>query len=254
MGARARLIASQLAFAGLLVVAWQWASMTGWADPSFVGAPSDVVGRLVEWLDDGTLFLHAGSTLSVLLAGFVAGTLAGVALGILVGRSAVAREVLEPFLIFFNGMPRLILQPFFVVWLGFGFAPKVALVIAVIIVVVAVNVATALQHLDRDLVANVRVLGAGVGAMTRHVYLPSLSVVLLATSRANIGFAFQAALVSEFVGTSSGLGFLIVKGQNNFDVDTIWAALVVVVVLSTLLDLAIRQVEVRATRWMAKRG
>ena len=86
--------------------------------------------------------------------------------------------------------------------------------------------------------------------MAWNVYLPSLTLAIAATSRTNIGLAFQASLVAEFVGTTSGLGYLIVMGQNLFDIDTIWVALVVVIALATLLDLLLSRIEARATRWM----
>jgi NitT/TauT family transport system permease protein len=252
MGSRSLFLACQLAFATAFVFGWQWASTAGLLDPSFIGTPLGVLSRLAEWVRDGSIFQQSGATLLLIAVGLAAGTLLGSALGVLVGSSLTGREILGPFLLFFNGMPRLVLQPFFVVWLGFGFMPKVALVVAVIFVMVAVNIVAALQQVDRDLVANMRVLGAKPMNMLRHVYLPSVTLALLSTSRANIGFAFQSALVAEFVGTNSGLGFLIVKGQNTFDVDSIWAALTIVVVLSIILDQMLSLVEVRSMRWMPR--
>jgi NitT/TauT family transport system permease protein len=151
---------------------------------------------------------------------------------------------------FFNGMPRLILQPFFVVWLGFGFAAKTSLVVAVIVIMVMVTFVTAFRDIDRDIVSNTRLLGAGPTGMTLHVYAPALALALLSSARTTLGFALQATLVSEFVGAAGGLGFLIVKGQQTFDVSTIWAALVVVVVLAVILDAVVAAFERHATRWL----
>ncbi len=230
--------------------AWQYAAGTGTLDPGFTGSPLGVATHLREWVSDGSLFQHMLSTLAVLLGGFGLGTAVGCLLGGWIGMSKTAHDVVEPFLIFFNGMPRLVLQPFFIVWLGFGYASKVALVVAVIVVLVTVSIAVALKEVDRDLVANIRILGGNKRELAWNVYLPSLTLALVAAARTNIGFAFQAALVSEFIGTTSGLGYLIVKGQNLFDVNAIWAALVVVIAIACVLDFLISKVEIRATRWM----
>ena len=247
---RASMIAAQVAVVLGVLLAWHTVARMGVVDPGFFGSPAGVADRLWHWVSDGSLAGHVLSTLGILLTGFLIGSVAGCALGAWIGLSPTAHDVIEPFLIFFNGMPRLILQPFFIIWLGFGFASKVALVVAVIIILVAVGIASALKDIDKDLVANVRILGGNRREMAWNVYLPSLTLAIAATSRTNIGFAFQAALVAEFVGTTSGLGYLIVKGQNLFDIDTIWAALVVVIALATVLDHLISRIEARATRWM----
>lgn len=247
---RVSMVASQVGLVLAVTLAWHYVARMGVVDPGFIGSPAGVADRLWKWVLDGSLVGHVISTLEILLAGFLIGTVAGGALGAWIGLSPTAHDVVEPFLIFFNGMPRLILQPFFIIWLGFGFASKVSLIVAVIIVLVAVGIANALKDIDRDLVANVRILGGNRRDMAWNVYLPSLTLAIVATSRTNIGFAFQAALVAEFVGTASGLGYLIVTGQNLFDIDTIWAALVIVVALASFLDYLLSRIEARATRWM----
>jgi ABC-type nitrate/sulfonate/bicarbonate transport system permease component len=244
------LVAAQLATVVATVLLWQWGSDTGRLHPSFFGSPSGVWDTLAGWADDGTLLRQLGSTLTLLATGLAIGTALGVVLGLLIGLSDLARAILEPFLIFFNGMPRLVLQPFFIIWLGFGFAARAALGIVVIFVLVAVSVASALAALDRSLVARARLLGAGRTDLIRHVYLPWLMVDLLSNSRANVGFAFQAALVAEFVGGASGLGYLIVRGQNTFDVNSIWAALLIVVAASIVLDALIVRTQNRTSRWL----
>jgi NitT/TauT family transport system permease protein len=209
-----------------------------------------VWARIREWIQDGSLLEHIGATLGVLVTGFAVATVLGVALGVLICVSDWAYDILEPFLMFFNGMPRLILQPFFVVWLGFGFAAKTSLVVAVIIIMVVVTFVTAFREIDRDIVSNTKLLGAGPAHMMLHVYAPALALALVSSARTTLGFALQATLVSEFVGAAGGLGYLIVKGQQTFDVSTIWAALAVVVVLAMILDAVVAAFERYATRWL----
>lgn len=250
MRSSAALISSQVAFVALLLLGWQWLGNTGRIDLGFVGTPRLVWVKLLEWLGDGSLLGHVASTVSVLLAGFLLATLLGTVLGVLISVSHWASEILEPFLTFFNGMPRLILQPFFVVWLGFGFAAKISLVVTVIVIMVVVSTAAAFKEVDCNIVDNTRLLGAGPRDLALHVYLPSLALALVSSARTTLGFALQATLVSEFVGAASGLGYLIVKGQQTFDVSAIWAALVVVVALSMILDTIVSAIEHHVTRWM----
>lgn len=244
------MIAAQVAAVVVVVVLWQVLSRSRALDPSFIGTPTGVWSTLREWAADGTILAQLSATMLLLLVGLAIGTVVGTLLGMLIGLSRFARDVIEPFLIFFNGMPRLVLQPFFIVWLGFGFVSRLALVFVVIVVLVVVGVANALDRIDRELVVNAQLMGASRLDVLRQVYVPWLGVDLIANARSNVGFAFQAALVAEFVGGASGLGYLIVRGQNTFDIDSIWAALVIVVAVSIVIDRLLVLMQGRASRWL----
>ena len=240
----------QIATVPVLLAVWQWASVGGYVSAAYFGAPLATGALLWSMLVDGSVIHHIGQSMIVLGAGFAGGMILGMGIGIITGISRWANDILEPIIIFFNGMPWIILQPFFVVWLGFGYAPKISLVVAVIVVMVAVSTSAALKEVDRDIKMNARILGAGTWGMVTEVYAPSLTLAMISTSRINLAFAFQATLVSEFVGTADGLGFLIIKGQQTHDVNLIWVALVVVVILSSAIDLIVTRIERYSLRWM----
>jgi len=243
------MVAAQVATAVVLLVFWQWLGDAGRIDLGFVGTPARIFSRLQEWLRDGSVFHHIFSTLTVVLGGFLIATVIGTALGVLIGLSKTAADILAPFLAFLNGMPRLVLQPLIVVVLGFGVLAKMSLVVIVILVMVIVSIAAAFRDIDEGIVLNATVLGASPLDLALHVYVPAVALMVVSSARNTLGFALQAALVAEFVGTADGLGFLIVKGQQTFDVSTIWAALVVVVLLAVVLDQALAQIGRIVSRW-----
>lgn len=236
MRTRALLVVAQLATVAALLRLWEWASDTGRIDPVIFGSPSEAFARLGDWISDGSLPGHVFATLRVLLLGYTLAIVIGVALGALVGLSDLARQILDPFLMFYMGMPRLILYPFLVVWLGFGLLPKVVFVVLVIAVMVAVIVQGGFRDVQGDMVDNMRLLGAGNADLARHVYLPALTGVIVSTSRLTLGKAFAATIFAEFVATTQGLGYLVIVGQQNYNANSVWAALLVVLVVSFLLD------------------
>jgi NitT/TauT family transport system permease protein len=198
--------------------------------------------------------MHIAATLTVMLTGLLVASAIGTALGIMIGLSRTTAEVLEPFLAFLNGMPRLVLQPLIVVVLGFGVAAKVSLVVIVVVVMIVVTTAAAFRDIDENILLNARLLGASPLNLAQHVYLPAVAVTAIASGRNVLGFALQATILSEFVGTSEGLGFLITRGQNTFDVSSIWAALVAVVALAMVLDALLSRLERGASHWRAAPG
>lgn len=240
----------QLACVVAFLWLWQWASTTGYIRSFEFGKPSEVYRTLVRWWQDGTLLTASLSTLQVLLLGWGVGTLVGMAVGVLTGVSPFAREVLEPFLDFVNALPRLILQPFVVIWLGFGLPAKLVFVVMVVWIVTAVAVAEGSRQIPQELVQNTRLLGAGRLRVLRDVYAPSLGLWVVTSSRTTFGFAFQAAVLAEFVGTNQGLGHLIIAAENQFQVNSIYAALAVIMVISIAGNALLSLAEARATRWM----
>lgn len=241
---------SQLIFLVAFVAVWQWASSSGHIDSFFFGRPSRIWDQLTKWSGDGVLSSDVGSTTELLVVGFAAGLLAGAALGTLMSFSRLAGDVLEPFVVFFNAVPRIVLYPFLLVWLGFDLTPKVVLIVLVMMPTVAISVVTGFKEVDGAYLSNMRALGAGWFDLARHVYVPSLALWLLSTCRVTFAFAFQAALVAELVGATHGVGFLIVQGQSQFDVDQIYAALVLVLVIAVIADVVLRGLERRASRWV----
>lgn len=229
---------------------WQWASDTNRIKAFNFGKPTLVYRALVAWWHSGTLVDATLSTLRVLLVGWVIGTVIGVIVGLLIGTVPIIREIFEPFLVFVNGLPRLILQPFLIIWLGFGFAPKVVLVVMAIWIIVTIAVAQGCQQIPQELVANVRLLGATRRTVARDVYAPSLGLWFVSSARSTFGFAFQATVLSEFVGTNEGLGHLISFATNTLKVNQVYAALIVVMVLALAGNALLSLLESFATRWM----
>ncbi|BBG02569.1 MULTISPECIES: ABC transporter permease [Pseudonocardia] len=245
---------AQLGLVVALIGIWAWGSVSGWLDDFSFGSPWDTGAQLSAWLQDGTLLEGAVATLQVLLIGWAIGMAVGVVVGTVLGLSSFANRVAGPYLAFFNGMPRLILYPFLAIWLGFDLTSKVTMVAMVISVPVILTVSSGFREVDADLLANVRLLGAGMPQTIRDVYGPSLAIWVVSTARVTLGYAFQAAIAAEFVGASVGLGYLTVLGQERLDVNQIWAALVAVVIIAWALDGLVSAADRRLLRWMPARG
>jgi NitT/TauT family transport system permease protein len=235
-----------------LIALWQWASATGRIDPFFFGRPSVIWSRLSGWVSNGSLWPNLLQTVELLAIGYACGLVIGFVLGWLMGASRLAQAVLEPFVVFMNSVPRIILYPFFVVWLGFGQLPKELSVILVMVPIVAINIATGYKSVEGHYLSNTRAQGARGRQLAVHVYVPSLSLWVLSTCRVTFGLAFQAAISAELISSTSGLGYLASQGLSRFDVNAVYAALLVVTVVAVIVDGGLGLIERRATRWMPR--
>jgi NitT/TauT family transport system permease protein len=240
----------QAAAVALILILWQKLSEHHMIDPVFFSGPTRIWDQIKSWESSGLLWSNIGATMKVFAVGYVVGTAVGTLVGVVLGTIPLVREVLEPFLAFFNAMPRLVLLPLMIVWFGFGLFPKVLLVVAVIQFVVAINVATGLTTVRSDLLDNARLMGASHTQLILHVYAPSIALWILTTARTNVGYAFNAAIAAEFIGASAGLGYLLTLGQTALSADQVWAALVLASLMAVLIDCLLAAVERRSLRWM----
>jgi NitT/TauT family transport system permease protein len=241
---------------GIVVVAlavWQLGVHAKVIDPFFWGEPTGVWKTLVDWFTVGTSQGSLGQqivvTLEEALMGFAIGSVLGVVCGIALGRVALLSEVFGPFLKAANSIPRIILGSIFTVAFGFGIQSKVILAVVLVFFGVFFNAFQGAREVDRNLIANARLLGASRWQVTRDVVLPSAFTWILASLHISFGFALIGALVGEILGANEGLGLLIRSSQNNFDMNGVLAGMVLVAVIALTAEGLITLLERRLLRW-----
>jgi NitT/TauT family transport system permease protein len=242
----------QVALIGAVIGAWQLAADHGPLNEFLFSRPSHVWSFLWTWTKDGTLASNLWTTMKVLLEGWGFGVVGGAAIGVALGVNRTVREIFEPFIVFANAVPRLLFLPILIVLFGFGSTPKVILVVLVVIFIVAVTVAAGIREISPDLLLNARMLGARPLDRLRIIYLPAVAIWILTSARTTVGYAVQATIASEFIGSSKGLGTLIIEGDVRLDVGEMFAAITVVFLLGIALDSLLGVIQKRATRWMPR--
>jgi NitT/TauT family transport system permease protein len=239
----------------LLVIlgGWELFADLKWVDPFFYGKPSGIYDQLIHWARHGTAFgslwLQIWVTLKEALLGFAFGVSAGIVLGVLLGQVRFLSDVLGPYIKIINALPRIVLGSIFFVAFGFGTTSKVLLASVLVFFVVFFNAFQGVREVDRNLVANARVLGASRWQVVRNVVVPSALVWIIASLHVAFGFAIIGAIVGEFLGAQKGLGLVISNAQNNFNPDGVFAAMLIIGVVALTAEAAIAQLEHRLLAW-----
>jgi NitT/TauT family transport system permease protein len=236
------------AFAILLAV-WELAGRADLLNPLYMPAPSAIAGALVELFGDGRIWPHIEATFSAALVGLVLGIAVGVALGVAAALIAPIAELLEPVMLLLNAVPRVILAPLFVIWLGIGLASKIALSFILVSVVIFFTVFTGIRQVDRRLVDRVVTLGGNRWALLQHVYLPSVAAWVLGNLKVAVGFAFTGACVGEFVAASRGLGYLLSFAQSTFNAPLMMAIVFLIMAVVLVIFAFASRLEKRLLRW-----
>ena len=177
--------------------------------------------------------------------GFVYGVIAGVTVGVLLGQSRFLADVLTPYIKVMNAIPRIVLGSLFTVALGLGTTSKVALAAVLVFFVVFFNAYQGVREVDRNLLANARVLGASRFQITRHVVVPSGLTWIIASRHV----AFGLAIIGGFLGSQKGLGLVIATSQNNFNPNGVFAAMFIIAILALTAEGLIGVLERRLLGW-----
>ena len=239
----------------LILLVWHFAAGASDTVAFFFGKPLEVARRLWAWfVTDADIYRHLGATLSETLLAFAIGTLGGLGVGLWLALSPFASRVLDPYLKAANAMPRVILAPIFGMWFGLGIWSKVALAVTLVFFVVFFNVYQGVREVSPVVLANARMMGANARQLLRHVYAPSAMSWVFSSLHTSVGLAFVGAVVGEYLGSASGVGYLILQAEGSFDVNTVFAGIVLLTVFALLLDGAVGLIEHRLMKWQPGSG
>jgi NitT/TauT family transport system permease protein len=218
----------------------------------FFGEPQKVFLTIVDWFASGEIFAHLGVTLLETALGFLIGAASGLGVGLWLALSPTASAVTEPYIKGFNSMPRVVLAPIFAVWFGLGIWSKVALGVTLVFFVVFFNVYQGVREVSPTLIANARMLGASRRQLLRSIYLPSAMSWVFASLHNAVGLAFVGAVVGEYLGSSRGVGYLILQAEGTFDINTVFAGIIVLTAFALVLDAVVGAVERRLMTWQPR--
>jgi NitT/TauT family transport system permease protein len=255
----------QLGLLVLLFVFWHVMTVPGLIPPFmfdnvnqasfFFGEPLKMCQRVWAWfVTDADIYKHLSVTLAETLMAFAIGSGLGLGGGLWLALAPMASAILEPYIKAMNAMPRIILAPIFSVWFGLGMGSKVALGVTLVFFIVFFNVYQGVKEVSPVVLANARMLGADQRQLLRHVYLPSATSWVFSSLHTSVGLAFVGAVVGEYLGSSQGVGYLILQAEGSFDINTVMAGIVVLTVFALVLDALVGRVEKRLMKWQPKSG
>ena len=220
----------------------------------FLAVPSRIFTTLWQMFATGTIWAPLGVSASAFAIGLALAILAGLPLGILLGRSATLNAMFDPFVTAFNATPRLVFLPLLMLWLGIGLWSKVAVVFLGALFPLLINTHEGVRNADKLLVNVVRSFGASGFDVARLVVIPNALPFIVVGLRLAIGRAILGVVVAEFFGAQDGLGVVMVRAASSFNVDVVFAGLIVFAALSLVMTGLVKIIENRMSRWRPQRA
>lgn len=232
----------------ILIGGWEtWVRLAD-VDPAVLAPPSRVATALFE--TRGVLLGHTATTLAETAIGLAVGAAVGVLIALLIASVPMARRAVEPLLVVLQTIPPIVLAPILVLSLGFGWAPRIVVVVLTVFFPVAVAATGALLGADRDRIDLVRSFGGTRFDVLRHITFPGALPAIFDGLRVSAAYAVAAAAIAEQIGGArSGLGLYIARSQRSFRADQVLAGVVVIAALSLLVYGLVSVCANHATPW-----
>jgi NitT/TauT family transport system permease protein len=196
-----------------------------------------------------TVWQHLLITLTEGVLAFAIGAAAGILLGFWLARRPFLSAVFDPYVKMLNALPRVVLAPIFMLWLGLGIWSKVALGVTLVFFIVFFNVYQGVKEVSPTILANARMLGMSEHQLFRHVYWPSALSWMFSSLHTSVGFAIIGAVVGEYLGSAAGLGYMIQQAEGTFDTTGVFAGMIILAIFVLAIDWCVTLVEQRLLVW-----
>lgn len=227
----------------LIIIAWQIVTTTGIVAPYLLPSPESVFAAGVELAERGLLWTHIAISVQRVLLGFAIGSVIGLAIAGIVGLSKIGDVLLSPTLSAVRAVPSLAWVPLLILWMQIGEESKVTLIAIGAFFPVYTTVASALRHVDPQLVEAGRSFSLRGWSLFRTVQLPAVVPSVVAGLRLALAQAWLFLVAAELIASSMGLGFLLTDSQNSGRVDRIILSIVLLALLGTITNALLVLVE-----------
>jgi ABC-type nitrate/sulfonate/bicarbonate transport system permease component len=257
VGARGRKV-SATAIAGiisvpLVLLLWEWISRSGLLNPGLFPPPTRVIVTMGQMLWSGQLLIDVAASGQRLVVGYFAGACIGVFFGALTGRYKLLRAFFSPVFQMLRPIPPISFVPIAVLWFGLGEFSKYFLVFWGVFFVVWINAHLAVSGVDQIYLNAAQALGAGERVLLLEVVLPAALPGILAGLRTALPIGFYSLVAGEIAGAAHGVAYMIELAHTNFQVDKMFAGLIVLELLSTVADRLFVLVASRLFPWVYPR-
>lgn len=229
---------------------WEAAVRWGGISPLFLSSPSAVTLRLIKVFANGSIYPSLFATANVAAWGAFLAIAVGVPVGMLMGRSKLVRDTLEPFIMAMASAPIVAFLPLLIIWLGIGPTSKIALVFVGSVFVVVVNTESGVRQIDARLVETARSFTASEFDILMKIVVPGALPFMIAGVRLAIARVLIMVVVAEFYAATVGIGYLIFQAGSQYDTTLVFVGVVILAGTGVICNAGLRALERRIAPWM----
>ena len=232
-----------------LIALIEWGTRAGWISNLTLPRPSDVGATLWDLAQSGVLWTHLGPSLTRLFVGSLLGVSAGIGIGVLIGLFSYVRDGLVPVVAAIFPIPKIALLPLFVIWFGIDEGSKYALIALGTFTPTVVATYGAVDNVDRGLIRMGQSFGLGWLSIVRKIVLPGALPGILSGLRVSLAIGIILLVAAEMLGAEYGVGAYILQAGSLYDLERLFAGVVILSALGVLTSWIIGNLEKRLLAW-----
>lgn len=232
----------------LLASLWELSAFLGILDDFIFSSPSRIITCLWKMTLDKSIFLHTGITIFETFLSFFLVIVIGLSMAILLWSSRSISEILEPYLVILNSLPKSALAPILIVWLGNNMKTIVVAAVSVAVFGSILTLYHGFSQMDPDKIKLIYALGGTKKDVLTKVMIPGSIPLIISNMKVNIGLCLVGVIIGEFLSANAGLGYLIIYGSQVFQMDMVVTSIVILCIMSALLYQAIALLERKMIR------
>ncbi|MGF7159983.1 NitT/TauT family transport system permease protein [Rhodoligotrophos appendicifer] len=255
-----QVVLCQIGILAVVLGAWEFLTRIPWFaentiyDPFFISQPSKIIARIGEWMVPGpySIWPNLWSTLSATFLGLFVGAGSGFVVGLALAQNKFLARVLNPFIVTLNSMPRIAFVPLITMIFGLGIASKVVTAWFVVFFLLFFNTYKGSLSVQRELLDFCRTLGGSSHQILWRVRVPYAAAWTFAALPNAVSFALVGVVLSEFVGSATGMGYIMISALAALNATDMFAAITVLSVVGLALVYSVRLVEKAVLHWSAE--
>ena len=218
----------------LFLALWELCTRLDMVDDFIFSSPSRVFSCFRKMVLDGSIFSHIGITLFETIVSFLIVTIIGISAAVLLWSSRSASEILEPYLVMLNSLPKSALAPMLIVWMGSHVHTIIAAAVSVAVFGSILTLQSGFSSMDPDQIRLIYTLGGTKKDVLTKVLLPGSVPLILSNMKVNVGLCLVGVIIGEFLAARRGLGYLIIYGSQVFQLDCVVLSIVLLCLFSSL--------------------
>lgn len=197
-------------------------------------SPSATIKTLIS--EFPALLKHAGITVAEAAVGMIISFTVAIIIGIIIDALPLVKKCIYPILVVTQTVPVIVLAPIFIIYMGFGYAPKILTVVLMCFFPIVVSFSDGLANIDKEYVNLVRSYGGSKLQLYRIIKIPSAMISLLSGLKVAATYSISGAVVGEWIASQSGLGYYLIRAKNGYMLDKVFACVLVIIILSLMMN------------------
>ncbi len=230
-----RIILTHILRIGLLLAfigGWELVAYFALIDPFIISSPSRIVKIIGVLYESGELLRHVFASLIETVAGFIIATMIGTFIAVLLWLSPLLRDVLEPYVITLNSLPKIALGPIIIVWMGIGKQAIIFMAVLICVIITIISMLAGFCSVDKEKIMLLTSMHAKKSQILMKLVFPANVPNLISVLKINVGLSWVGSIMGEYLSSREGLGYLIVYGSQVFQLDLVMASTVILCLLA----------------------